>query len=189
MKEKISNMLDEAVELNKKISESQIGKIKKIVGHIVETIKRNNKIILCGNGGSATQASHIAAEFVGRYKKERKAWPAISLNTDIANLTAIANDYGYDKIFERQVEALGNKGDVLIGISTSGDSENIIKAFDKARDIGIITIGFLGKNGGLMKEKSDIEIIIPSENTPRIQEAHITILHIICELVEEELTR
>ncbi len=153
---------------------------------IEKCLKNKNKILLCGNGGSAAQSQHIAAEFVGRFMMERKALPAIALTTDTSILTAVGNDYGSDAVFERQVEALGSKGDVLIAISTSGNSPNIIKALKKAKDIGVKTIGLSGKNGGKMKG-CDVDIIVPSEHTPNIQEAHITILHIICELVEKEL--
>lgn len=187
MEENIKNMLNESIELNKKLIQDHQEKIEEIVNSIVKCIKNNNKIMLCGNGGSATQASHIAAEFVGRYKKERKSLPAIALTTDMANITAIGNDYGFNTIFERQVEGLGNKGDILICLTTSGNSENLIKATQKAKSMEIKTIGLLGKDGGKMKNTSDIEIIIPSENTPRIQEAHITILHIICEIMENKL--
>ena len=137
-----------------------------------------------GNGGSAADAQHIAGELVGRFKKERKAIPAISLSTDTSILTAIGNDYGFEKVFERQIEALGNKGDVVIGISTSGNSENVYRAMKLAKKMGLTTIGLLGNDGGKIKNLSDIALVVPSKNTPRIQETHITIGHIICEGVE-----
>ena len=132
-------------------------------------------------------AMHIAAEFTGRYKLERRALAAIALTTDLAAITAIGNDYGFDGIFERQLQALGNSGDVFIALSTSGNSKNLIKAVEYARKSNIHVIGLLGKNGGKLKNTSKVEIIVPSDNTPRIQEAHLMILHIICELVEKEL--
>lgn len=187
MKEDIKNMFKEGIALNKKIINDYSDKIEEAVNLILSALKNNKKILLCGNGGSATQASHIAAEFIARFKKERKALPAIALTTDLAIITAIGNDYGFDKIFERQIEALGNKGDVLIALTTSGNSPNLIKAIEKSRTIGIKTIGFLGKDGGKLKNAPDTEILIPSDNTPKIQEAHLTILHIICELVENKL--
>jgi D-sedoheptulose 7-phosphate isomerase len=186
MKTEINAMLKEGTELNSKL-ENYLDEIKQIVNVINNCLKNNNKVILCGNGGSASQASHIAAEFVGRFKKERKALPAISLTTDSSIITSIANDYGYEKVFERQIEAIGKKGDVLIAITTSGNSKNIINAIEKAKLMGIKTVGLLGKGGGKTKNIADIEIIIPSDNTPRIQEAHLTILHIICELLEKRL--
>ena len=182
--------------INKAIRESQevMGSISqepviKATALAIEALKSGHKILLCGNGGSATQASHIAAEFTGRYKLERKAWPAIALTTDIAALTAIGNDYGFDRIFERQLEALGQEGDILIALSTSGNSGNILKAVEKARSMGVKTIGFLGKDGGKLKNKTDVEILIASNNTPRIQEAHLFVLHNICEEVEKQLIK
>lgn len=187
MKKIIKEMFNEQNNLNQDIYTSLTDDIEKAVNLIIECMKNNNKILLAANGGSATQCDHIEAEFVGRFKKERKALPAISLCSNIANLTAIGNDYGFEKIFERQVEAQGVENDILIGISTSGNSENVIKAIEKAKQKGMKTIVLLGRDGGKTKDMSDVEIIIPSQNTPRIQEAHITILHMICELVENEL--
>jgi len=151
----------------------------------VETVKRGNKVLLCGNGGSAADAQHIAAEFTGRYKTERDALPAIALTTDTSALTAIGNDYGFDAVFSRQVEAYANKGDLLVGISTSGNSENVIKAFEKAKKKGCFCMALSGRDGGRMKELADLNIIIPSSDTPRIQEMHILIGHIICQAVDD----
>ena len=187
MRNEISIMLKEGIEVNNELIKNFSGKIEQAANLIIDCLKNNNKIILCGNGGSASQASHISAEFVGRFKKERKALPAVSLTADLSAITAIANDYGYDKIFERQIEALGEEGDVLIALTTSGNSQNIVNAIEKSRLMKIKTIGLLGKNGGKAKSMANIDIIIPSGNTPRIQEAHLTILHIICELVEKRL--
>lgn len=180
-------MLMESGNLKKELAENYSEKIEECANLILNSLKNNKKIILAGNGGSATQASHIAAEFTGRYKLERKALPAIALTTDLAAITAIANDYGFEKIFERQIEAIGQEDDVLIVLSTSGNSQNIINAVEKAKKMKIKVIGLLGKDGGKQKNTSNVEIIVPSENTPRIQEAHITILHIMCELVEKQL--
>lgn len=187
MKEDIKTMLKESGKLKEELADKYSNKIEECVNLILNSLKNNKKILLIGNGGSATQASHIAAEFTGRYKLERKALPVIALTTDLAAITSIGNDYGFDRIFERQLEALGQEGDVLIALSTSGNSKNIIKAVEKAKEMNIKVIGLLGKDGGKQKNTSDVEIIAPSENTPRIQEAHLSILHIICELVEKEL--
>ena len=151
-----------------------------------ETLEAGHKILLCGNGGSAADAQHIAAELTGRYKIERKGLPAIALTTDTSALTAIGNDYGYEHVFSRQVEALARKGDLLIGISTSGNSRNVIYALQKAKEIGCRTIGFSGKGGGKMNDVCDLNIIIPSDDTARIQEMHIMIGHILCQLIDNE---
>lgn len=151
---------------------------------MVETLKNGNKILLCGNGGSAADAQHIAAELTGRYKSERRGLPAIALTTDTSALTAISNDYGYAKVFDRQVEALANQGDLLIGISTSGNSSNIISALENAKALGCRTIGFSGRDGGKMNDVCDINLIVPSEDTPRIQEMHILFGHTLCQIVD-----
>ena len=152
---------------------------------VCHSLKCGGKILLCGNGGSSSDASHIAGELVGRFQRERKAMAAIALNGDIATMTAVANDYGYDKVFERGVEGFMNKDDTLIGISTSGNSANVYLAIKKAKEIGGKTVAFLGKDGGKIKDIADISIIIPSNCTARIQESHIMIGHIICELAED----
>ncbi len=153
---------------------------------VSEAIVDGKKLLIFGNGGSAADAQHIAAELTGRYKSERRGLPAIALTTDTSALTAIGNDYGYKEVFKRQVEALANKGDVVIGISTSGNSKNVIKALKKAKKMDCKTIGFSGKDGGKMNEVCDINIIVPSNDTPRIQEIHILIGHIICQAVDNE---
>ena len=140
---------------------------------VVDALKNGNKVLLCGNGGSAADAQHIAAELTGRYKTERKGLPGIALTTDTSALTAIGNDYGYDRIFDRQVEALANSGDVIIGISTSGNSKNVVSALKLGQEKGCKTIGFTGRDGGLMNDVCDKNLIVPSDNTPRIQEMHI----------------
>tara|TARA_B110000093_G_scaffold73374_1_gene79723 strand:+ start:930 stop:1505 length:576 start_codon:yes stop_codon:yes gene_type:complete len=162
------------------------------IGHSVEVaaklcldcLKNGNKILLFGNGGSAADAQHIAAELVGRYKTERKGLAAIALTTDTSALTAIGNDYGYDRVFDRQVEALANTGDVAIGISTGGSSANVASALKLAKDLDCKTIGFSGRGGGEMNELCDINIVVPAQDTARIQEMHIVIGHTICHLID-----
>lgn len=151
-----------------------------------EALKSGNKVLFCGNGGSAADAQHLAAELIGRFQKERRSLASVALTTDTSILTAVANDYGYDEVFARQVEGLGRSGDVLIGISTSGNSANVVKAALKARDTGMHTIAFTGEAGGKLKDICDITFAVPSKVTARIQEMHIMVGHIICELVEEE---
>lgn len=151
-----------------------------------EALKSGNKVLFCGNGGSAADAQHLAAELIGRFQKERRSLASVALTTDTSILTAVANDYGYDEVFARQVEGLGRSGDVLIGISTSGNSANVVKAALKARDTGMHTIAFTGEGGGKLKDICDITFAVPSKVTARIQEMHIMVGHIICELVEEE---
>ncbi|MBE0491396.1 MAG: D-sedoheptulose 7-phosphate isomerase [Sulfurospirillum sp.] len=149
-----------------------------------ETIKNGHKILIFGNGGSAADAQHIAAELSGRYKIERRGLPAIALTTDTSVLTAVGNDYGFDRIFDRQVEALAREGDLLIGISTSGNSKNVLRALSLGRDVGCRTIGLSGRDGGAMNEFCDINLVVPSNDTPRIQEMHILIGHTICQGID-----
>ena len=162
-----------------------IPEIQKASSLMIETLKNGNKVLLCGNGGSAADAQHIAAELTGRYKSERRGLPALALTTDTSALTAISNDYGYDRVFDRQIEALANTGDLLIGISTSGNSENILSALLLAKKLGCNTLGMSGKNGGKMSDICNLNIIIPSEDTPRIQEMHILIGHILCQSIDD----
>ncbi len=183
----IKDSLLESAELKRTVAGTMAGDIQKAIDTIGDALKSGRKILLMGNGGSAADAQHIAAELVSRFKKERRAIPAISLSTDTSILTAIGNDYGFEKVFERQIEALGEKGDVAIGISTSANSENVYRAMKLAKEKGLVTIGLLGNDGGKIKELSDIALIVPSKNTPRIQETHITIGHIICEGVERKV--
>lgn len=154
---------------------------------LVETLKRGNKILIFGNGGSAGDAQHIAAELTGRYKTERRGLPAIALTTDTSALTAIGNDYGFQRVFDRQVEALAVKGDLLVGISTSGNSPNVINALKLGKEIGCMTLGLSGRGGGKMTEFCDLNLIVPSEDTPRIQEMHILIGHIVCQAVDNAI--
>ena len=155
---------------------------------ITDTLAHGNKVLLCGNGGSAADAQHIAAELTGRYKTERRALAGIALTTDTSALTAIGNDYGYERIFDRQVEALANKGDLLIGISTSGNSKNVNNALKLAKELGCRTIGLSGRDGGGMNGICDVNVIVPSDDTPRIQEMHILIGHIMCQAVDDSLS-
>ena len=159
--------------------------IKKACETAVATLKAGGKILLCGNGGSAADAQHIAAELTGRYKTERGALAGIALTTDTSALTAIGNDYGYEFVFSRQLEALGREGDLLIAISTSGNSGNVIKALELAQKIGIKTIGLSGRTGGAMNELCELNLVVPSNDTPRIQEMHIMIGHIICQAIDD----
>ncbi|WP_039888510.1 D-sedoheptulose 7-phosphate isomerase [Campylobacter rectus] len=159
--------------------------IKKACETAVATLKAGGKILLCGNGGSAADAQHIAAELTGRYKTERGALAGIALTTDTSALTAIGNDYGYEFVFSRQLEALGREGDLLIAISTSGNSGNVVKALELARKIGIKTIGLSGRTGGSMNELCELNLVVPSNDTPRIQEMHIMIGHIICQAIDD----
>ena len=185
----ITDSLNESSETKLKIKELCFDDIIKAIDLLVECYKNGNKLLLCGNGGSAADCQHIATELMIRLSHHinRPALPAIALTTDTSNLTAGSNDIGFENVFARNVEGLGNKGDVLLAISTSGNSENVIKAVEMAHQKGMKVIGFLGGSGGKLKSLVDLPIIIPSSNTQRIQEGHITIAHIICEMVEDRL--
>lgn len=165
----------------------QLDVLNKIGHAIIHALKAGHKVLLCGNGGSATDALHIAAEFVGRFEKERISLPAIALTADTAALTAIGNDYGYERVFERQIEGLGGKGDVLIALSTSGKSPNVLRAIDMAQQKGILCVGFTGRDGGPMKDRVDLCFVAKSQKTTHIQEMHIAALHGVCEVVEATL--
>lgn len=154
---------------------------------LAETFRNGGKLLVMGNGGSAADAQHFAAEMVGRFKLERAALPAVALSTDTSCLTAIGNDYGFDLVFRRQVEALATAGDAVVGISTSGNSPNVLAALELARERGCRTFGLLGKDGGTIKAVCDLALIVPSSDTPRIQEGHIAVIHIVCDLVERAL--
>jgi D-sedoheptulose 7-phosphate isomerase len=153
---------------------------------IVQAFKNGNKVLFCGNGGSAADAQHLAAEFSGRFYTDRDALPAEALHVNTSYLTAVANDYSYDAVYSRIIKGIGKSGDVLVGLSTSGNSGNILKAFEMAREKGMTTVGFTGETGGKMKPLSDYLLNVPSTDTPRIQESHIMLGHIICQLVEEQ---
>ena len=153
----------------------------------VEVYKNGKKILIAGNGGSAADAQHFAAELVGRYGFDRPSLPSLALTTDTSALTAIGNDYGYDYVFSRQLEGLGVAGDLFIGISTSGNSQNVLNAFESAKAKGITTVALVGRDGGKMGKMADYAIIIPSDKTPRIQESHLLVEHIICDIIEKEI--
>ena len=184
----IANRLEESARIKKTIAKSKIGEIERMAKFIIMAYKTGGKVVLFGNGGSAADAQHIAGELVGQFALKRQAFPAIALTTNTSILTAVANDYGYEMVFSRQVEALVNEEDIVIGISTSGNSPNVIEAIKTAKMKGAKTIGLTGGNGGKLAEVADLALIVPSDSTPRIQEAHITIGHIVCELVERELS-
>ena len=185
--ENIKNIIQSSIEVKQQILQDEdfLSTVNKVVDVITNSLKGGGRIYFCGNGGSAADAQHLAAEFSGRFYTDRKALPAEALHCNTSYLTAVANDYSFDVIYARLIEGIGAKGDVLIGLSTSGNSGNIVKAFEVAREKGIITVGFTGLSGGTMKSLSDYLVNIPSTDTPRIQESHIMIGHIICQLVEE----
>lgn len=182
----ISSYFKESIEVKQKLIKQQSDKIEAAANYFIDAYKSGKKVIAFGNGGSAADAQHLVAELVGRYKLERVGLPAIALTTDSSILTAIANDYGYDKVFERQIEANATPGDVILGISTSGNSPNVLLAIEKAKSLNAITIGLTGNDGGKLNEICDLCIVVPSNNTPRIQESHIAIIHTLCELLEKE---
>jgi len=188
MKEKIQNFIKESIETKQKLigDENVLAGIEKAINLISDSLKNQGKIMVFGNGGSAADSQHFAGEIVGRYKKERKGYPVIALMTNTSIITSVANDYSFDTVFSRQIEALGRKGDVVFAISTSGNSKNIIEGVKMAKELGIKTICLLGKDGGEVKALADVSIIVPSRSTPRIQEAHILIIHIICEEIEKD---
>ena len=187
--DKIKNIIRASMDTKQKLlnNEGLLITIEKVISVITDAFKKGNRVYFCGNGGSAADAQHLAAEFSGRFYSDRKALPAEALHCNTSYLTAVANDYGFDWVYARMIDGIGQKGDVLVGLSTSGNSMNVIKAFEVAREKGMITIGFTGDAGGKMKGHSDHLINIPSNDTPRIQECHITVGHIICQLVEEKI--
>ena len=185
----IIRAIGDSISVKQKILEDEglINSLHEVAGECIAAFRQGNRVLLAGNGGSAADAQHIAAEFVGRYAFDRPGLPAIAFTTDTSMLTAIGNDYGFDQIFCRQLEANGRKGDVFIGISTSGNSSNVIAALQRARELDITTIGLTGQSGGGIQAHCDYCIQVPSMSTPRIQESHIMLAHIICDLVEEVL--
>jgi len=188
MQEKIKNIIKESLTVKQDTLSDQglLQTIETITEKIIAALRNGNHIYFCGNGGSAADAQHLAAEFSGRFYIDRDALPAEALHCNTSYLTAVANDYSYELVYSRLIKGIGRKGDVLVGLSTSGNSGNILKAFETAREKGMVTIGFTGQGGGKMKDLSDYLIGVPSKNTPRIQEAHIMIGHIVCQLVEEK---
>ena len=187
--ELVKQRISESIAVKKKLLENDtlISTVSALADRIVDCIREGGKLVICGNGGSASDALHFAGEIVGRFARERQAWPAVVLNADVATMTAIANDYGYEEVFARQVEGQIKKGDVFIGISTSGNSENVYRAQLKAKVLGALTVCLAGKDGGKVANSADFSIVIPNDVTARIQECHITIIHILCELVESFL--
>jgi len=188
MKESAQEMLKESADIKIKIAETMSDKIVEAAILIIDSIRKGGKLVFCGNGGSAADSQHLSTELVHQFEiKRRKIIPSMALTVNTSTLTAIGNDWGFDEVFSRQVEGLVTEKDVLVGISTSGNSSNVIKAIEQAKENGAKTIGFLGKDGGKLNEMCDISFIIPSENTARIQESHIAIGHILCKFIEEEL--
>lgn len=189
MKEYIKENIREGLESKQQLleDESLLSTVEEVAKKCIEAYKNGNKLLVCGNGGSASDAQHMVGELVGRYLKERKGIPAIALTANSTVMTAISNDYDYESAFAKQVRALGNEGDILIGISTSGNSGNVVKAFAEAKEMGIKTVGFTGRSGGKMKQCSDYLLNVTSDRTPRIQEMHILLIHTICGLIEDGL--
>ncbi len=187
MQEKIKAELKESIEVKNQVIKKIVPQIETAAKWMTDSIKNGNKIMLFGNGGSAADAQHLAAEMVGRYLRDRKALPAIALTTDTSVLTSLSNDYGFEAVFAKQVEGLAREGDIAFGISTSGNSRNVIEGLEKGRALGCKTIGLLGCDGGRIADVVDLSIIVPCRSTPRIQENHITIGHILCGLIESEL--
>ncbi|MDB5197419.1 MAG: phosphoheptose isomerase [Flaviaesturariibacter sp.] len=186
--DQIKNIIQASIDVKQQVLENEalLQTVNEVVQTIVTAFRSGNRIYFCGNGGSAADAQHLAAEFSGRFYTDRKALPAEALHCNTSYLTAVANDYSYDAVYARLIEGIGNNGDVLLGLSTSGNSGNIVKAFEVAKAKGLMTVGFTGLSGGIMKDFSDFLLNVPSTDTPRIQETHILLGHIICQLVEEQ---
>lgn len=186
MQEYIKEQIDELITALGELKQAAVGDIPRVVKLCTTALRDGHKIIFCGNGGSAAQSQHLAAELVGRYKLDRPAMNSLSLTVDTSNLTAIGNDYGYDVIFARQLEGVGQRGDVLIGLSTSGNSRNVLLAFEKARQMGIHTVALVGRQGGQMQQQAELSLAVPADTSAHIQEMHIAIGHLICDLIEKE---
>jgi D-sedoheptulose 7-phosphate isomerase len=186
---KIKNIVQASIDVKQHILQNDelIATLEKVVDKVVQAFQNGRHVYFCGNGGSAADAQHLAAEFSGRFYTDRKALPAEALHCNTSYMTAVANDYSYDVVYSRMIDGIGQEGDVLVGLSTSGNSKNIVNAFEKAREKKMITVGLTGSTGGAMKLCSDYLVNIPSTDTPRIQESHIMAGHIICQLVEEKL--
>jgi len=185
--DRIQHTFEESGRVKLRFVEQHQTMIADVAKRWVAALKKGHKLLFFGNGGSACDATHLAAEFVNRFHRDRPALAAISLNTDTAALTSISNDYDYHSVFSRQIEALGQKGDIAVAISTSGNSPNVLKAVETAKARGLVTVAFTGKDGGKLAPLVDYAFIVPSDSTPRIQETHITLGHLLCELTEEEL--
>lgn len=184
---RIAAHFEESVATKKRVVETQLDVLADIALLLVEALRDGKKVLFCGNGGSAADSQHLAAELIGRFGRERASLPAMALTTDTSILTALANDYSYDYVFARQIEAFGRPGDVAIGITTSGNSPNVLRAMETARARGMKTIGLSGEGGGKLENLTDICLCVPSRNTSHIQETHITVGHVICDLIEREL--
>lgn len=184
----IQEIVRESIQVKQALLEQQATVILQVADRLTAILRQGGRIYLCGNGGSAADAQHVAAELVGRFARERQAWPAIALSTNTSILTAIGNDYGFEHVFARQIEAHVQAQDAVVGISTSGDAPNVLSAMEAARSKHALSIGCTGQEGGQLKDLVDICIRVPSSSTPRIQEAHILIWHIICEIIERSLT-
>ena len=189
MQQKISNIIQASIDTKQRLlaDTTLMATIEQVTALTAQAFKNGNKVLFCGNGGSAADAQHLAAEFSGRFYTDRVALPAEALHCNTSYITAVANDYGYEYVYSRMIQGIGRPGDVLIGLSTSGNSVNIINAIEEAKKIGMITVVFTGEKGGKMKGMTDHIINVPSNDTPRIQESHIMVGHIICQLVEEQL--
>ena len=187
MIERIQQIARESIEAKRAFFDSHSDKVARAAGVIIDSIKSGGKVLIFGNGGSAADAQHIAAELVNRLNYDRAPIAAIALTTDTSILTSVGNDYSFDELFERQLRALGRAGDVAIAISTSGNSPNVLRAVDAAREIGVATVGLTGRKGGRLAAAVDVALVVEAESTQRIQETHITIGHILCEMIEEEL--
>ena len=185
MKARIKEIFAESIKVKEATLTANLDTIASAVEEITGVLKKNGKLLFFGNGGSAADSQHIAAEFIGRFQHERRSLPAVALSTDTSILTAVGNDYGFERIFARQIEGLGQKGDLAIGISTSGKSKNVIEGLKQAKEMGLRTVSLTGCGGGDVAQNSDIKLIVPSEVTARIQESHICLAHAICELVEK----
>ncbi|MDD2703611.1 MAG: D-sedoheptulose 7-phosphate isomerase [Candidatus Omnitrophica bacterium] len=187
MRDKIKDLLLESIQVKEDLLHDYIDKIIEISILIIDSLKKDGKVMLFGNGGSASDSQHIAAELIGRFKKDRNALPAVALTTNTSIITSLANDYGYEVVFSKQIEALGRKNDVAIGISTSGKAKNVAMAIKQAKKMDIKTIALTGGDGGDLAKLADVSLVVPSAVTARIQEAHITIGHIVCEIIEQTL--
>lgn len=186
MVDDITRILHESAALKQQVAATQVAAIRAMITLVSESLQRGGKLLLCGNGGSAADAQHLATECMVRLQAERRPIPALALTTDTSLLTAAGNDWGFETIFARQVEGLGQAGDVLLALSTSGNSRNVLRAVEVARCRNIRTIGLLGHDGGALRERVDLAVVVPSSNTQRIQEVHITIGHILCETLERQ---
>ncbi len=191
MNKLICERIEDSIRLKQSLLEDRglLKTVENLAVEIAKCLKNGGKLVLCGNGGSASDALHFAGEIVGRFQKERSPWPAVVLNADVATMTAIANDYGYDEVFSRQARGHVNLGDVFVGISTSGNSENVLRAVMAAEEMGAVTAALLGRDGGKIGKLVKFPVIVHSDVTARVQECHIMLIHILCELVEDALTK